>query len=75
MWTRLTDERPGQTQVIVAHGVVCKVLLLTVLPEYTVADWRRMGPIYNVGVTELVLEVGRWRVLRMNEPPAGLCGE
>lgn len=73
VWTRLTDERPGQTQVIVAHGVVCKVLLLTVLPEYTVADWRRMGPIYNVGVTELVLETGRWRALRMNEPPAGLA--
>ena len=67
VWTRLTDARLGQTQVIVAHGVVCKVLLLTVLPEYTVADWRRLGPIHNVGVTELVLEAGRWRALRMNE--------
>jgi len=74
VWARLTEERPGQTQVVVAHGVVCKVLLLTVLHEYTVADWRRMGPIYNVGVTELVWEGERWRAVRINEPPAGLAG-
>ena len=73
VWERLTAERPGETQVIVAHGVVCKVLLLTLLAEYTVADWRRMGPIHNVGITELVWEVERWRAVRMNEPPAGLC--
>ena len=72
IWERLTAERPGQTQVIVAHGVVCKVLLVTLLPGAGVADWRRLGPIHNVGITELVLESGAWRAVRVNVPPAEL---
>jgi broad specificity phosphatase PhoE len=71
IWERLTAERRGETQVIVAHGVVCKVLLVTLLPGAGVADWRRLGPIHNVGVTELVWE-GEWRAVRMNVPPAEL---
>jgi probable phosphoglycerate mutase len=74
IWERLTAERPGVTQVIVAHGVVCKVLLVTALPGWSVADWRRLGPIHNVGVTELVWEAEAWRAVRMNVPPAELVG-
>ena len=75
VWERMTAGRPGETQVIVAHGVVCKVLLLTLLPGYSIADWRRLGPMLNVGVHELVLEADGWRAVRLNEPPAGLRGE
>ena len=71
VWERLTAERPGQTQVIVAHGVVCKVLLVTLLPGIGVADWRRLV-VHNVGVTELVWEGDAWRAGRMNVPPAEL---
>ena len=72
VWERLTAERPGETQVIVAHGVVCKVLLVTLLPGVGVADWRRLGPVPNVGVTELVNEPEGWRAVRMNVPPGEL---
>ncbi len=64
IWERLTAERSDQTQVIVAHGVVCKVLLVTLLPGVGVCDWRRLGPIHNVGVTELVGEGVVWRGAR-----------
>ena len=71
VWARLTAERRGETQVIVAHGVVCKVLLVTLLPGRGVADWVRLGPVPNVGITELVWE-GEWRAMRLNVPPAEL---
>jgi 2,3-bisphosphoglycerate-dependent phosphoglycerate mutase len=72
VWERLTAERRGETQVVVAHGVVCKLLLVTLLPGRGVADWRRLGPIHNVGVFELVEEGAAWRAVRMNAPPAEL---
>ena len=71
VWDRLTAERPGQTQVIVAHGVVCKVLLVTLLPGIGMADWRRLV-VHNVGVNELVREGDAWWAVRMNVPPAEL---
>ena len=42
VWERLTSTLQGQTFVIVAHGVVNKVLLLSLLRQYTVADWHRL---------------------------------
>ncbi len=54
VWHRLTAECAGQTLVIVAHGVVCKVLLLTLLPGWSAANWLRLGPIHNVAITELI---------------------
>ena len=74
VWERLTAERPGQTQVIVAHGVVCRVLLVTLLPGLSVADWRRLGTIANVAITEMVWDEQARPALRMNVAPAGLSG-
>jgi broad specificity phosphatase PhoE len=68
VWERLTEELAGQTMVLVAHGIVCKVLLLSVLPGYTVADWHRLGPIRNVGISELIRQGDRWEAIRLNEP-------
>ena len=51
---------------VVAHGIVCKVLLLTLLPGCSVADWQRLGPIHNVAVSELVRDDGPWQALRIN---------
>jgi broad specificity phosphatase PhoE len=73
VWQRLTRDGEGQTMVIVAHGVVCKVLLCTLLPGWSVADWHRIGPIHNVAVSELSHEGGAWRALRVNELPAGIA--
>jgi broad specificity phosphatase PhoE len=74
IWERLTIQHEGKTLVVVAHGIVCRVLLLSVLPGWTVADWPRLGPIRNVAVHELLREAAGapWRALRINEVPAGL---
>ena len=58
--------------VIVAHGVVCKVLFLSVLPGLSVGDWHRLGPIHNVALTELEGDDGRWQARRLNELPRGV---
>ena len=72
-WHGLTAKHEGQTIVLVAHGVVCKVLLFSLLPGYSVADWHRIGPIHNVSISELLREDGQWRAVRVNELPAVLA--
>ncbi len=69
VWQRVTTECEGQTLVIVAHGIVCRVLLLSLLPNYTVADWSRIGS-DNVAIHELLLEGGSWRAERINDLPS-----
>jgi broad specificity phosphatase PhoE len=69
VWERITTDRPGRTRVVVAHGVVIKVLLLSILPGYSIGDWKRLGSISNVGVTELLEEHGVWKATRLNDPP------
>ena len=71
VWRRLTEANAGRTMVVVAHGLVCKVLLLSLLPGWSVQRWTEFGPIRNVGVSELVLNGEAWQAVRLNEwPPA-----
>ena len=67
VWERLTTQYDGQTIVVVAHGVVIKVLLLSLLPGYTVADWHRLGSIKNVAMNELRRDEQVWHAVRLNE--------
>jgi probable phosphoglycerate mutase len=69
VWDRVIAEYAGETIAIVAHGVVIKVLLLSLVAGYSVADWKRIGPIRNVGITELRREPETWRLVRLNELP------
>jgi broad specificity phosphatase PhoE len=69
VWRGLTNDWSGRRVVMVAHGVVCKVVLLSILEGYSVADWQRLGSIPNVGITELLHVGGRWQALRINEAP------
>jgi broad specificity phosphatase PhoE len=69
VWQRVTTKHAGQTIVIVAHGIVCRVLLLSVLPGYTIGDWNSIG-IDNVAINELLQEGETWRALRLNTLPA-----
>jgi probable phosphoglycerate mutase len=55
--------------VIVAHGVVCKVLLLNLLHEHGPADWTRLGRALNLAVSELVPHGPLWRARRLLEVP------
>jgi broad specificity phosphatase PhoE len=71
VWERLILTHAGRQLVIVAHGVVCRVLLLSVLPGWTVADWERFGPFRNVAISELVRGQAGWQAVRLDEvPPA-----
>jgi probable phosphoglycerate mutase len=72
VWRRLVREWEGKTLVIVAHGIVCRVVLLTQLVGYGVADWHRLGPIRNLGVNELLWTGAAWEAVRLNEVPVGV---
>jgi 2,3-bisphosphoglycerate-dependent phosphoglycerate mutase len=69
VWQRLTEEFEGQGFVIVAHGVVCKVLLLSLVAGLSPADWHRLGSIHNAAIQELAREGEDWRLLRVNDVP------
>ncbi len=73
VWQRVAEECAGQTVVIVAHGVVCKVLLFTLLPGHSVSNWKRLGPIHNVAISELLHEGEQWRAARLNDLPAAVA--
>jgi probable phosphoglycerate mutase len=73
VWQRVTTEHAGQTLVIVAHGVVCRVLLLSVLPGHSIADWHDIHT-NNVAINELLREGESWRALRLNDLPADVAG-
>jgi broad specificity phosphatase PhoE len=70
IWQRLTAEHAGRTAVIVAHGTVNKVLLLSIDAGLTHSDWNRFKSL-NLGVHELLHVDGRWHILRLADvPPA-----
>jgi len=76
-WNRALSQHPGGRVVIVAHGVVCKVLLLTLLADRGPADWVRLGRVPNVSVSELTPTgtSGTWtanQLLTVPEPVAML---
>ena len=52
-----------------AHGIVCKVLLLNLLPGRSPADWHSVGPVYNAAITELARGDSGWELVRLNEVP------
>jgi probable phosphoglycerate mutase len=73
VWQRLVTDCADRTVVVVAHGLVCKVLLLTLLPGYSAADWFRLGSIPNVGVSELIQEETAWRAERLVAVPEAVA--
>ncbi|MFO0849192.1 MAG: histidine phosphatase family protein [Gemmataceae bacterium] len=74
-WDRVVAAHPGDRVVVVAHGVVCKVLLLTLLDEWGVGDWQRIGRVANLAVSELASSVSGWQahqLLVVPDPVAAL---
>ncbi len=66
-WRRIVEKFDGKTVVIVAHGIVIRVLLLSLLEGYTVADWDRLGRIQNVSISEITGSGASWKPLRIGE--------
>jgi probable phosphoglycerate mutase len=68
---RVAGRHSSKRIAIIAHGVVCKVLLASILKEYSPSDWTRLGRALNLSVSELVQEGEQWRanaVLAVPEP-------
>jgi 2,3-bisphosphoglycerate-dependent phosphoglycerate mutase len=65
-WRRLAEQCAGQTYVVIAHGGVIKVLLLSL--DVGLSEWHAFHT-PNLGINELVLEDGRWRLLRLAQQP------
>jgi 2,3-bisphosphoglycerate-dependent phosphoglycerate mutase len=73
---RLIEQHAGGRVVVVAHGVVCKVLLLCLLPGHGPGAWKRLGRVANLAVSELTLAAGgEWAapvLLQLPPPVAAL---
>jgi probable phosphoglycerate mutase len=63
--TAIAQAHPGQTVVVVAHGVVIRVLLTSLLPELGPADFDRVG-IDNAAVNDLRFLAGQWQAVGLN---------
>jgi broad specificity phosphatase PhoE len=61
VFQRVAARHAGKRVAIIAHGVVCKVLLLSLVCGYSAADWTRVGKAMNLSVSELVPDGERWR--------------
>ncbi|MGE3821601.1 MAG: histidine phosphatase family protein [Isosphaeraceae bacterium] len=66
VWRRLTTDQAGRTLVIVAHGVVIRVLLATVLEGRGPRDFERFA-IDNTAVNDLRGHSGSWRAVALNQ--------
>jgi len=69
VWDRVTLENQGKTLVIVAHGIVVRVILLRIVEGYNAADWPRLGRIANASLTEVVGCGRSWRAVRISHVP------
>ncbi len=67
----VVEAHPGGRVLIICHGVVSKVLLLSLLPGRTPADWMAIGRGKNLSTSELVPNAGTWeaRELLVVPPP------
>lgn len=68
-WDRVTAAHPGGRVVVIAHGVVCKVLLLKLLDGWGPQDWVRLGRAPNLSTTELRPTGRGWDATRLLAVP------
>lgn len=62
VWERVTAQHAGKTLAVVAHGIVIRVLLLSLLPEMGPTKWRELGPIRNVVIHALTHDENGWHL-------------
>ena len=70
VWDRVAAASEGKTAVVVAHGVVIRVLLTTLLDDLSPADFGRVA-IDNVAVNDLRWDGERWSALALNRRVPG----
>jgi len=52
-WQRIIEQHQGRRIVVVCHGIVVKVLLLTVLKGWGPSRWHELGRVANLAVSEI----------------------
>ncbi len=67
VWDRITTKHAGKSIVVVCHGNVSRVLLLSILKGHSAADWMKLGKVPNVSISELVGNGRDWQALRLSE--------
>ena len=69
-WNDTVAAHAGERIVIIAHGIVCKVLLLCLLKEFGPKRWVELGHVPNLAVSELAghSETG-WRSTQILQVP------
>jgi probable phosphoglycerate mutase len=65
-WRRVTERHHGKRLVVVAHGIVCKVLISNLVPGRT---WGSLGSIRNVAIHELKRTDDAWSLHRFGWLP------
>jgi 2,3-bisphosphoglycerate-dependent phosphoglycerate mutase len=69
VWDRVTRENEGKANVVVAHGIVIRVILVSVLEGYNPSDWPRLGRLPNASITDVVGSGRTWRAGRIGHVP------
>jgi 2,3-bisphosphoglycerate-dependent phosphoglycerate mutase len=69
VWDRITQEKQGKTLAVVAHGIVIRVVLLSVVGGYNAADWPRLGRVANASISEVTGSGRGWRAVRVGFVP------
>ena len=75
---RAVEPFSGGRVIIVAHGIVCKILLLTLLEGWGPRKWGELGNISNFAVAEIARETGGpWQVRQplFVPPPVRIVNE
>jgi probable phosphoglycerate mutase len=73
-WERVVSAHPGGRVVVVAHGIVCKVLLLSLLDGWDSSGWGKLGRSANVAVSELIPHMGsKWQSVRLLTVPEAVA--
>jgi probable phosphoglycerate mutase len=72
VWDRVCADLGDRGAAIVAHGVVIRVLLMSVNLGFGPADWHALSS-RNAGIYELAGRPGRWEVLRRDAIPEGVA--
>jgi 2,3-bisphosphoglycerate-dependent phosphoglycerate mutase len=66
-WSHICVAHAGKTVAVVAHGIVCKVILLHLFPSFT---WETIGSTRNVALNELHHSPAGWTLACRDELPS-----
>lgn len=61
----------GRTVVVIAHGLIIRVLLTALLEDHGPAEFARLG-IDNCAINDLIWDAGRWQAIALNARPPDL---